>query len=315
MMVLLWLLSCGADPTQLPVECSDAITYETVGQPFLRNYCTGCHASSLPAGKRYGAPLAVNLDTFSGAKQYSLRSYVRAVHLQDMPAGGGVSETERQRFAQWALCGAVGTELDTPTVEALDRSTSFVVFSNVVAGNAENEVILQRFVDDDRFSTSQEHLFREESYRVLSESMFFLGYQEWTVDGEPVSRVSWDPPLILISPDFPTEQMVEATIEMNEAQWTENQEWMGIQEWEGLSDIDIHERDVAPWTIQLWNFEGEEWVWRTSSTVVLSSSYGKTVSDLSWEAQQFAGPDFVNSTHVFPLDVGMGWIDLWMEDR
>ena len=315
MMVLLWMLSCSEDPTELPVECSDIITYETVAQPFLRNYCTGCHASNLPVGKRYGAPPEVNLDTFSAAKQYSLRSYVRAVHLQDMPAGGGVSELERQRFTQWVLCGAKGTELVTPTVEPLPRTTSFVVFSNVIAGDVDGELILQRFLDDDRFSTPQERLLREERYRVANDSVLFLGYQEWDLDGNAVSQVSWEPPLMMMSLEFQTAQVVEATIEMDGVEWTENQEWMGIQELLGLWEVDIHEREGTPLNTHLWNLEGEEWGWRTSSTVVLSSAYGQTVSGLSWESQQFSGPDFEGIETPFPLGVDMGWIDLWMEER
>lgn len=315
MMVLLWLLSCDEDPTQLPVECSDAITYETVGQPFLRNYCTGCHASSLPVGKRYGAPLAVNLDTFSGAKQYSLRSYVRAVHLQDMPAGGGVSEIDRQRFTQWALCGAIGAEIETPTVEALDRVTSFVIYSSVVAGDSEGEVILRRIVDDNRAFSTEESLLREERYTVDEESVLFLGYQEWDLDGQEVSRVSWEPALVVVASSFPTDQIVDATIEMDGVEWTEEQDWMGIQDFQGLWEIDIHERDLMPLNTQLWNLDGEEWGWRTSTTVVLSSAYGNTVSDLSWESQQFVGPNLLNVTEPFPLNTNMEWVDLWMEER
>ena len=315
MMVLLWLISCDDGPTKLPVECSEAITYETVGQPFLRNYCTGCHASSLPVGKRYGAPLGVDLDTFSGAKQYALRSYARAVHLQDMPAGGGVSEMDRQRFTQWALCGAVGAELDTPTVVPLNRANSFVVYSSVVDGDFDGEIILQRFVDDDSASSPEESLLREERYKVEEDSMLFLGYQEWDMEGQAVSSVSWDPGLVLIAANFPTDQLVEATIEMDGVEWTEEQNWMGIQELQGLWEIDIHERDLEPLNTHLWNLEGEEWGWRTSSTVVLSSAYGKTVSDLSWESQQFVGPNFLNTTEPFPLNVNLEWIDLWMEER
>ena len=82
-------VSCQEGATQLPVECDDRITYATVAEPFLRNYCTGCHASKLELGNRFGAPVSVNLDTYADAKQWAVRSYVRAVHFQTMPPSGG----------------------------------------------------------------------------------------------------------------------------------------------------------------------------------------------------------------------------------
>ena len=119
---MMWLLfACQEDVTQIPVTCNDAITYATVGDPFLRNYCTGCHSSTLPVGYRYGAPSSVNLDTYEGAKEWAVRSYVRAVHFEDMPPAGGITDVERQRFMQWAFCGAKGEPIDTPVVEAQER--------------------------------------------------------------------------------------------------------------------------------------------------------------------------------------------------
>ena len=39
---MMWFLfaSCQDDVTQIPVECDDRITYATVAEPYLRNYCT-----------------------------------------------------------------------------------------------------------------------------------------------------------------------------------------------------------------------------------------------------------------------------------
>lgn len=313
---MMWslLFSCAEEVTPLPVECSDTITYETVGQPFLRNYCTSCHSSSLPSGKRYGAPLDVNLDSYNSAKQFALRSYVRAVHFEDMPAGGGVSEPERQRFAQWALCGAQGSEVYTPTVEPESRVSSTIVFSNVVVGNSDAELVLERYLDDDRFSTPQQQLLREEYYRKGSDGLLFEGYQEWSPEGDLISSVSWEPALVIVDAEFSSTQTVTATIELNGASWTEEQEWTGLQEWQALWEIDIHERESNPLHTQLWNQQGETWGWRSSSVVVLSSAYGTTISDRTWASQQFSGPDFVDVTDPFPLNVDMGWIDLWMEE-
>ena len=114
MITLLTILSCKTDENTIVVDCDpNVVTYESVGQPFLRNYCTGCHSSHLTLDQRYGAPEHVNLETFDEATQWSTRSYVRATIDMNMPPNGGIPQEELDLFTRWALCGTPGEEVET----------------------------------------------------------------------------------------------------------------------------------------------------------------------------------------------------------
>ena len=194
---MIWLLfSCQEDVTQIPVTCNDIITYETVGAPFLRSYCTGCHSSNLPRGLRYGAPDSINLDTYEDAKQHAIRSYVRSVHFEDMPPSGGITQQEKQRFMQWALCGAKGEPLSTPYVEVEKRGTSRKVFTTIVNGE-DNTFVIQRFIEDDPIVHPDDTLMREEIYQFDDGKASFQGYDEWDTNGVWISSVRYEPNLPL----------------------------------------------------------------------------------------------------------------------
>ena len=188
----------------------------------MRNYCTGCHATKLPAGQRYGAPESVQLDTFAGAKQWAIRSYVRAVHFQDMPPSGGISDIERERFKQWALCGAKGEPTDTPTVEVQDRTTSRTILSMSIEG-PEDSVQLQRFIKDDSLIDPDGLLMRDEFYRVDGVRAEFVGYDEWDRDGMMISSVRFEPALPMTPEEWVEELTVTAIIEMDGSAWEETQ--------------------------------------------------------------------------------------------
>ena len=311
-MIRLWLMACEEDVTEIPVTCNDSLTYANVGEPFMRNYCTGCHATKLPAGQRYGAPESVQLDTFAGAKQWAIRSYVRAVHFQDMPPSGGISDIERERFKQWALCGAKGEPTDTPTVEVQDRTTSRTILSMSIEG-PEDSVQLQRFIKDDSLIDPDGLLMRDEFYRVDGVRAEFVGYDEWDRDGMMISSVRFEPALPMTPEEWVEELTVTAIIEMDGSAWEETQNWTGEQQYLSLWDLDVHERDPNPLHTRWWNEQGEEWGWRMSSDNILSSAYGTTIQALQWEAMQFSGPDSIMTDAPFPLDVDDGWVDLWIE--
>ena len=88
-------------------------------------------------------------------------------------------------------------------------------------------------------------------------------------------------------------------IEMGDDAWTEEQSWVGVQQYQSLWELDIHERDTNPLLVHWWNAQGEEWGWRMSSDNVLSSAFGRTVSGLRWEGQQFTGPQQLGSEICF----------------
>lgn len=110
---LLGLLACegpeagdtgdtGADPL---CGHEPPLTYDTFGRQYLRTHCAGCHSQGLPEGHREGAPVGVDLDTWEGAVQWAERTQVRATgDSPTMPPGGGPTDAERARFAEWVAC-------------------------------------------------------------------------------------------------------------------------------------------------------------------------------------------------------------------
>ena len=314
--MILWfvLFGCGEDITEVPVVCSDSITYATAAEPFLRTYCTGCHASTLEPGQRYGAPAQVNLDTFADAKEWALRSYVRAVHFQTMPPAGGITELERERFKQWALCGTKGEETNTPQFTAQPRVTSrsiFTMFSEAEDGR----LTLERLIQEDEEVAPENFLTREEHYRFEGPDVVFEGYNEWSTEGDLISRVRFDPPLPMGLDNWVDSMEVTATIQLDGTSWTEEQSWSGVQYYQSLWELDIHDRETNPLLIHWWNDQGEEWGWRTSSDKILSSAFGVTIQGLHWESMQFSGPDMMNTDLTFPISEEQSWIDWWIEWR
>lgn len=310
--MILWLMSCQSEVVEIPVTCNDAITYETVAEPFLRNYCTGCHSSHLAGSSRFGAPAGVNLDSFQGAKNWAARSYVRAVHFQNMPPSGGVSQAERERFKQWALCGTKGQESNTPVIEPEQRVTSRTI-SSVIFGAEPNHYLLTRVIINEDWLSEGRLLIREELYRTEGINTFFEGYNEYTPEGTIISSVFFEPDLPLSPSTWVDELEVLVSIDYQGSNWTEIQNWHSIQEYQGLWEIDVHDREPNPLHTLWWNDQGEEWGWHTSSIKILSSSYGITIDGLHWESQQFFGQDHIESETSFPLGHDMGWIDLWIE--
>ena len=92
---MIWLvlaMACKKDAeTPVEVVCDDsAVNYHTVGQPFLRTYCTSCHSAQLEGAARYGAPANVNLDTLRDARNFAARIRARSLDSNTMPPTGGM---------------------------------------------------------------------------------------------------------------------------------------------------------------------------------------------------------------------------------
>jgi uncharacterized membrane protein len=117
------VIGCGSDETsdEAPDETPDAgqveqtvacpedspLTYDSFGDPFMRNWCTACHSSDLPAGTRQGAPVAVDLDSRAGVLEWTARIEARALgEPPTMPPTPGPSADERTLLAEWLACGA-----------------------------------------------------------------------------------------------------------------------------------------------------------------------------------------------------------------
>ena len=97
-----------------PCETTTA-SYETVGEPFMRTWCTPCHHTELDGADRPLGSESVNLDTYALVTQHLDRIEARALgENPTMPPGGGPSEEELERVAFWLECGAVDTLPEAP---------------------------------------------------------------------------------------------------------------------------------------------------------------------------------------------------------
>jgi uncharacterized membrane protein len=108
------LASCGVDPTSTAppppsdTTCAQSIlTYQNFGEPFLANWCRGCHSSGLPADMRQDAPMDSNFDTLDEVHVWSETIATRAGGAPpSMPPAGGPSDSERALLVEWLGCGA-----------------------------------------------------------------------------------------------------------------------------------------------------------------------------------------------------------------
>ena len=114
----LTLLGCAAspavqdtgDPTPSDPDCptDSYLSYENVGQPFLANWCTGCHSAQLPVDMRQNAPMGVDFDTLAGTREHLDRiELLAAGDAPTMPPVAGPDPDERALFAEWLACGAL----------------------------------------------------------------------------------------------------------------------------------------------------------------------------------------------------------------
>jgi uncharacterized membrane protein len=81
---------------QLP----DTVSYTDHIQPLLEGHCTGCHASYRQGADRNGAPVGIDLDTYSDAVASAERANAR-IQAGTMPPSGGLSDYERGLFQRW----------------------------------------------------------------------------------------------------------------------------------------------------------------------------------------------------------------------
>src|SRR5512143_1177587 len=112
------LAACGTDHRP-PDEGSDNtasqsdaceqsyLRYDNFGEPFILNWCHGCHSSSLAAAQRQKAPMTVNFDTVDDVRNFADRiDTVATSSTPTMPPAGGPSSEERAMLREWIECGA-----------------------------------------------------------------------------------------------------------------------------------------------------------------------------------------------------------------
>lgn len=114
-------------PTPTQTVCPDpdpnTLTWDNFGQKFMADYCTMCHASTLPHAQRNGAPLYHDFDALRGVLQVPDHIDAEAgsgpaAHNSAMPPDrcpttpGGVldrdcrepSDAERTNLSLWIAC-------------------------------------------------------------------------------------------------------------------------------------------------------------------------------------------------------------------
>lgn len=88
-------------------EEEDGVSWESFGQGFLLDHCTGCHSEMLTVDQRAGAPLGVNFESKEFAEMWLDRIYARAADDNDtMPPVDSVPDFERVLLGDWLACGA-----------------------------------------------------------------------------------------------------------------------------------------------------------------------------------------------------------------
>jgi hypothetical protein len=90
-------------------ECKagDSPTYDNFAKAFVMTSCLTCHTSSKTTlTERLQAPLDINFDTQDEIKAKAHDAYHEVVVEKSMPVGGGVEQTDRDKFGIWLRCDA-----------------------------------------------------------------------------------------------------------------------------------------------------------------------------------------------------------------
>lgn len=95
-------------PPPPPEVCAESyLDYDNFGEPFIINWCRGCHSGELVGeAARQKAPPDINFDAIEDVRQWSARIAIRgAGSPATMPPAGGPSDEERGLLAEWLGCG------------------------------------------------------------------------------------------------------------------------------------------------------------------------------------------------------------------
>lgn len=319
-LLILSLLSCKQESNgisqAITVVCEpETIDYESTAEPFLQNYCTGCHSSQLGGSKRFGAPETVNLDSYSAAVEWAERSFIRISLDGDMPPGGGISQVEKDQFMQWAFCGTKGAETERYIGSHPAQNQSHAIAVSVQNTEFGPDVLkLSRFIelggtDRERFGP-----YLDEYYQLHQQGADFLGYSLYSDPETLVQEVFYDPPIpILHYQEMAGELETLAAIWENGTDRQEWQEWSGSQTYLSWFEIDPHEREEDP-LASIWiSNSGEERGWHFSQNVILSREFWLREDGYFIDIQQFTG-DLPGTRDYFALAVEDRWFELMIEE-
>ena len=310
-MILLFLLAC-TKTEDVSCECSTA--QEQDAQALIHTYCTACHSSSLAENLRYGAPMAVDLDTMAGVHQWRERSAVRVWESKDMPPGGGISDEDRELLHQWFSCGAPGEEVVIPEIHAIsyDHPSHIVVTTVNEFPSLENALLLRREVDFGGSDMNRVGVFSEELYYAEGSYAYLMGYIFYTYHGHVLRKVGFEPALPIFRPYDDWDIDVVMTIEEPSGVREESVHWVGTKRWSEA--MDAQEFDLSPLEIRLVSDKGEEWGWHLSNDVSFSAQWVQFPDNTGWTALQDNIDLIPGFPNEFPLRSGLMWIERVVEE-
>jgi hypothetical protein len=279
----------------LPDEAPTCGTWETVGHPFVLEWCTSCHSSRLDGDGRYGAPDGVDLDTLAGVRRWSERVSARALaEGADMPPATQAPPEARAAVAAWLACGAPGSEATLPGGENNPDLLDGVVLTGGVTLEADTILLTQAFEGDDWLVQA----FSEGPPAALAEA------SAW-VDGVE-ERWSFAPPLPVWDEEAEAsrwEGLVDRVDPSGSA--TAAESWTVRRE--TVTDPDPRFMDPAPTRVTAERDGEPVLVWWFSGTRMLVAQAAwmddgtwRTVLNTAPIAQRVDGPGF-------PLEPGGSW--------
>lgn len=81
-------------------DCN-TVSYENIGEPFMKQYCIGCHG--IMSSNRQGAPIDVTLDSIDNILTH-LDTIRDELISESMPPSGGITEDGIELVVQWLDC-------------------------------------------------------------------------------------------------------------------------------------------------------------------------------------------------------------------
>lgn len=296
----------SGEDTGVPVDCETAGTWETVGLPFSRTYCTGCHASGLEGEGRFGAPEGVDLDELSAVRTLA-QAHASRVSGGSMPPGAGPSEAERARFVAWLDCGAPGEDLDTPegSHSGLGDAAYEAPVSVSEDGGEPGTLLLIREGSDPEATTLGSTW--TELWLVAGREAWLLELEE-AEEGAAVRSLVFDTPL-KVGDTGPEDAEQELGVRIRDADGEREETWVITVDDDLVSAPDPRMKETMPQQLAIVADSGFElWLW-------LSSERGMVGSYRTWPdgaetmAVVGAGDFLADYGGDFPLAPGSFWVD------
>lgn len=142
----------GVDSAVASDACAPDVagSWETLGEGYVRTWCTPCHAASLVGDARGGAPVGVDFDGLDDVRRWldAIEGAATSVsgEAPRMPPGGGPTDADVAAFAAWLACDAPGEAADPDpcavariqpgdlTLSSADEVAAFCATFNTVGG-------------------------------------------------------------------------------------------------------------------------------------------------------------------------------------